>query len=124
MNTKKQFICKQAIFPYILLCLPMVKDYLIKKLATMPYRVLYLYLSVSIFIYLISGILFVELIKNSLIHWNKSLKKVTTINLIILILTYRILSRSSLAEPISLYVNMLLVSSHIYILFGNRENNI
>lgn len=124
MNTKKQFICKQATFPYILLCLPMVKDYLIKKLATMPYRVLYLYLFVSIFIYLISGILFVELIKNSLIHWDKSLKKVTTINLIILILTYRILSRSSLAEPISLYVNMLLVSSHIYILFGNRENNI
>lgn len=124
MNTKKQFICKQAIFPYILLCLPMVKDYLIKKLATMPYRVLYLYLFVSICIYLISGILFVELIKNSLIHWNKSLKKVTMINLIMLILTYRMLSRSSLAEPTSLYVNMLLVSSHIYIIFSNRENNI
>lgn len=124
MNTKKRFICKQAVFPYILLCLPMAKDYLIKKLAMMPYRILYLYLSVSIFIYLISGILFVELIKNSLIHWDKSLKKVTISNFIILILTYRMLSRSSLAEPTSLYVNMLLVSSHIYILFGNRENNI
>lgn len=124
---RKIIIFKQIVILFIVLFIPIIKDYVIKELSKKTFSILFLYEIVNFILYLVCGILISELIRISLKYRDRLSIMIITFNIIALLLIYRFIPLGFFDIQNFQYTNILLIGCHVYMvayIIKKRENNI
>lgn len=124
---RKIIIFKQIVILFIVLFIPIIKDYVIKELSEKTFSILFLYEIVNFILYLVCGILISELIRISLKYRDRLSIMIITFNIIALLLIYRFIPLGFFDIQNFQYTNILLIGCHVYMvayIIKKRENNI
>ena len=110
--SRKSVVFKQIVIPYTVLFIPIVMDYVIKRLSKNAFSILAIYKVINFIMYLVCGILISELIRISLKYQDRLSTMVIVFNVIALLLIYRFIPLEFLNNQ---SLNILLIGCHIYV---------